>query len=66
MDPSMLMVFGEAVETGLNKNIATEIVAMVKEAATLFDVFPINYFLYGSLIVLGLTMFRRAKGVAKS
>lgn len=63
MDPSSLMLFGEAV---IDKNLATEIVDMVKEAATLFNVFPINIFLYASLVALGLTMFRKAKGVAKS
>lgn len=48
----------------IDSSLVGELVDLVKQVAGLFNVFPINVFLIGSLAGLGFTLFRKAKRTA--
>ncbi len=48
----------------IDSSLVGELVDLVKQVAGLFNVFPINVFLIGSLAGLGFALFRKAKRTA--
>lgn len=58
-----------AADTGSSANMidmdmADQLIKLIKAANVLFTVFPINIFMIGSLVMLGLRVFRGAKKTA--
>ncbi|MDE7300179.1 MAG: hypothetical protein K2N94_15385 [Lachnospiraceae bacterium] len=48
----------------IDMDMADQLIKLIKAANVLFTVFPINIFMIGSLVMLGLRVFRGAKKTA--
>ena len=61
----MLTPMVTAAEAAIDTALVTELVSLVKSVCGLFTIFPINVFLIASLVFVGFSIFRSAKGAAK-
>ena len=57
---------GSGTASMIDMDIADQLIKLIKAANVLFTVFPINIFMIGSLVMLGLRVFRGAKKTATS
>lgn len=61
----MLTSMVAAANAVIDTSIVTELVNLVKTVCGLFSVFPLNVLLIASLVFVGFSIFRSAKGAAK-
>ena len=57
---------GSGTASMIDMDMADQLIKLIKAANVLFTVFPINIFMIGSLVMLGLRVFRGAKKTATS
>lgn len=60
--PTVMVVAAEAV---IDTALVTELINLVTSVCGLFKIFPLNVFLIGGLVFLGLRIFKSAKSTAK-
>lgn len=61
----MLTSMVAAAEAVIDVSLVTELINLVKSVCGLFTIFPLNVFLIASLVFVGFSIFRSAKGAAK-
>lgn len=61
----MLTPMVAVAEAVIDVSLVTELINLVKSVCGLFTIFPINVFLIASLVFVGFSIFRSAKGAAK-
>lgn len=52
--------------TSIDTAVIGELIALCKQCMGLFTEFPLNIFLVGGLVGIGFSIFRKAKGAARS
>lgn len=61
----MLIPLVAAANAAIDTTLVTELINLVKSVCGLFTIFPINVFLIASLVFVGFSIFKSAKGAAK-